>query len=282
MQPTGEWLNQPGGLAERLQRLRKAAGLTGERMAEQLGWPRSKVSKLENGRQMPTDADITEWAAACGQPGVAAELLDLLSEAQSVHRQYRHRLRRGHAAMQEDLDEMVRQAKRVRNVEVMVIPGLLQTAGYARHRMLEAVRVYGAEEGGVEAAVAARMRRQEVLYDAGRQFEFVITEAALRFLLCPPDVMAGQLDRLMGLSGLGNITLGVIPMGTELPVAPMHGFLIVDDMTYVETHGGEDHLRGAESVAYEQIADGLMAEAVTGDEARRLITAAAVKLREGS
>ena len=45
MQPTGETLNEPGGLAERLKRLRKVAGLTGVQLAAQLGWPRSKVLK---------------------------------------------------------------------------------------------------------------------------------------------------------------------------------------------------------------------------------------------
>jgi transcriptional regulator with XRE-family HTH domain len=280
LQPTGDWLNQPGGLADRLRRLRTAAGLTGERLAEHLGWPRPKISKLENGRQMPTVADITAWATACGDPGAAAELLDMLNTAQSLHRQYRHQLRRGHAAIQEDFDRLVRQVKRVRNFEVLVIPGLLQTADYARYRMLEMVRIHGFAEDGVEAAVAARMRRQDTLYDSGRQFEFVITEAALRVRLCPPQVMAGQLDRLLGLSGLANVTLGIIPLDADMPVTPLVGFMLLDDVTYVETPASDIYLRGEEASAYERIADGLLDEAVTGDDARRLITAAAARLRD--
>src|SRR6185437_14379074 len=64
LQPTREWLNRPGGLAERLQRMRKAAGLTGDQLAVRLGWTRAKVPKIENGRQMPTEADIKAWAEA--------------------------------------------------------------------------------------------------------------------------------------------------------------------------------------------------------------------------
>src|SRR5215510_5177333 len=75
LQPTGEWLNQPGGLTERLVRLRRAAGLSGDQLAARLAWARSKVPKLENGRQMPTEADLTAWAEACGQPEAAPELL---------------------------------------------------------------------------------------------------------------------------------------------------------------------------------------------------------------
>ena len=196
MRPTGEWLNQPGGLAERLRRLRKAAGLTGDRLAEMPGWPRSKVPKLENGRQMPTEADIRAWAEACGQPEAIPELLDLLSEAQAVHRQWRHKLREGQAALQAEYDTLVRDAKRVRNFEIMLIPGLLQTPDYARYRALEAVRLHGRRADERGATVAARMRAGEVLYDTGKTFEFIITEAALRYLLCPPRVMLGQLDRL--------------------------------------------------------------------------------------
>jgi transcriptional regulator with XRE-family HTH domain len=279
LQPTGEWLNQPGGLAERLERMRKAAGLTGDQMAGQFGWPRTKVSKLENGRQMPTEADIRDWARACRQPDAVAEMLEQLGEAQSMHRRYRRQLRRGHAALQEDFDKFVRQANVIRNVEVTVIPGLLQTADYARYRALETVRVHGSDPGGAEDAVAARMRRQEVLYDGTREFEFIISEAALRFLLCPAGVMLGQLDRLASLSGLPNIRIGIIPFGVVLPVAPMLAFMIADDVTCVETHAGDEYRYGDESAEYARIADSLAAEAVTGDEARRLMTTAAELLR---
>jgi transcriptional regulator with XRE-family HTH domain len=281
VRPTGEWLNQPGGLAERLVRLRRGAGLTGDALAKQLGWPRSKVPKLENGRQLPTEADLTAWAQATGQPEAAAELLDMLAEARVVHRQYRHRLRRGHAAIQEELDELVRGAKRIRNVEVLFIPGLLQTPDYARYRMAEAVRNYGFAEDGVEAAVAARMRRQEALYDSDREFEFIIMEVALRVRVCPAEVMSGQLDRLLVATGLAGVTLAIIPLDAELTVAPDMGFLIADDVAYIETPTSEDLVRGEEAVTYGRLADGLRAEAVTGDAARELITAAARALASG-
>ena len=61
----------------------------------------------------------------------------------------------------------------------------------------------------------------------------------------------------------------------------MVGFLTVDDLTVVETFTSQDEYIGQESAAYDRIANGLMADAVTGDEARRLITQAARDLREG-
>jgi transcriptional regulator with XRE-family HTH domain len=53
-------------LGMRLRELRRQAGLSGRDLAESLSWPASKVSKLENGRQSPTDDDIRVWADATG------------------------------------------------------------------------------------------------------------------------------------------------------------------------------------------------------------------------
>lgn len=280
MRPTDEWLNQPGGLAERLVRLRKDAGLTGDRLAFHLGWARSKVPKLENGRQMPSKADITAWAQACSQPDAAHELLVMLGEAQAMHRQFRHQVRRGrHAAVQGDLDSLVRQARRVRNVEVVLIPGLLQTPDYARYRLREAMRISGEDDSQLEAVIAARMRRQEVLYEGGREFEFIIAEAALLVRTCPAQVMLGQLDRLSVASGLSDVMLGIIPLDSELTITPTMGFLIADDIVYTETPTSDDLLLGEEAAAYARIADGLAAQAVTGDAARELITVAGHRCR---
>ena len=280
MRPTGEWLNQPGGLTERLVRLRRAAGLTGDQLAARLAWARSKVPKLENGRQMPTEADLTAWAEACGQPEAAPELLRLLEQAQAVYRGWRRELREGHAAQQVRFDDLVRGAYRIRNFQIMLIPGLLQTPDYVRYRALEGVRLYGTDEGKLEETVAARIRRQEVLYDTKKTFEFVICDAALRYLLCPPRVMRAQLDRLLGVLGLSNVTFGIIPPGRELAIAPMAGFLMADDTAIVEIFNGEITLQGEESARYGEFADLLMSQAVTGDDARRLIMAAAADLRE--
>ena len=278
MQPIEEWLNRPGGLAWRLRDLRMAAGLTGERLAEQAGWDRTKVSKLENGRQMPTRDDITAWTRAAGHPEAVPDLLDMLAEGRATHQQWKHRLRTGHAALQGDFDALVRASTHIRSFQIMLIPGLVQTPDYARHRALEAVRLHGTDPDKVDETVTARMRRQEVLYDTSKTFEFIITQAALDYLLCPPDVMTGQIDRLTGLIGMGHVTFGIIPAGIVLAAAPMVGYLMVDDVTVVETFTSADTLTGEESAKYGDIFDGLMAQAVTGDEARRLLTAAAVRL----
>lgn len=272
MESTRDWLTQPGGIAERLLDMRKAAGLTGERLAAILNWPRSKVSKLENGRQAPSDLDITEWVEACGAGADAGRALaEELAAGRTRHRQWRHELRRGQVELQEDFDALLRRASHVRNFEITLIPGLLQTAGYTRFRVLENVRVYGADSNEVDATVAARMRRQDVLHDRNKQFEFIVSEAALRAGLCPPDVMLAQLDRLLGLTGMPNLVFGVIPFGVDPSIAPLNGFLMIDDMTLVETFASEIQLHGEESAVYERIAGLLREAALTGEMARQMI-----------
>ncbi len=268
-------------LAERLYQLRKDAGLTGDQLAALLRWEkagRTKVSKIENGRQVPSADEVTEWASVTGHPDETDVLLDLLADLLTAHTHWRRRLREGQAAVQQDLDRRTQAATRFRNVEVTVIPGLLQTSGYARSIVMMASALFGTRD--VDAAVQARMRRQDVLYDSSKTFEFIITEAVLRLLPCPRQVMLGQLDRLMSLS-MDNVTIGILPLGTELTFTPLSGLMLLDDDLTVETWAGkiEEHA-GEQAAISHRIFDMLTSEAVTGDAARRLIAKAAEDLRE--
>src|SRR4030081_290293 len=69
----------------------------------------------------------------------------------------------------------------------------------------------------------------EHLLPPGQAFHFVITEAALRFHMCSPEVMLGQLDRLISLAALPNVKLGIIAFDTHYTAPPGHGFWIYDD-----------------------------------------------------
>jgi len=273
-----DWLTRRGGLAERLRQLRATAGLTGEQLAAQAGWDRFKVSKIENGRQMPSDNDITTWTRVTGHPEEADGLLAMVAKGRVIHREWRHRPKGGHAAIQQDYDSVIRGGSLIRNFEIMIIPGLLQTPPYAKSACLQAARLGGMNPDKADEAVSTRMARQTVLYEPGRAFDFVFTQAALDYPPCPPDVMAGQIDRLTGLIGLANVSVGIIPAGVELAITPQVGFLMVDDTVMLETFASEDTITGAESAKYGEVFDMLKAQAVTGDEARRLLAAAAVRL----
>lgn len=112
--------------------------------------------------------------------------------------------------------------------ETTFVPELVQTAKYARHRFAQSVAVFKVRND-IDEAAAARVKRQDILCRSDKKFHFVITEAALRYRLCSPTIMLGQLDRLVSLSALPNVKLGVIGFQTTYFVAPSHGFWLFDD-----------------------------------------------------
>lgn len=150
-------------LGARLRELRTGAGLDGKGIAERLGWQRSKVSRLETGKQTPSRTDLAEWAHAVGRPDLAAELTGRLTGMETLetqHRSWRRQLAAGHRARQELAIAETSATQMIRGVEVARIPGLFQTAEYARYTF-ESNAEFRQVAKDVEDAVRARIRRQE-------------------------------------------------------------------------------------------------------------------------
>ncbi len=259
--------------------MRAEAGLSGRGVAEALGWPPSKVSKLEHGRQTPTNEDLAAWARIVGQPSVEAELTARLRSLESHYASWKRQLAAGTRARQEAWHADEQRTRMLRNFEAACIPGLLQTADYARHMFIRTTALHKTP-ADVEEGVRARMRRQQALYESGRTFQFLIWESALRVLISPPDVMAGQLDRLAGLIGMGTLTLGIVPLGASLTVVPTHGFWVYDErLVRVETIGAELKLVDATEIAlYLDVWRQLDEAAAYGARAHRIIAAARTAL----
>ncbi|MFF4655083.1 helix-turn-helix domain-containing protein [Streptomyces sp. NPDC001381] len=268
-------------LGARLRELRTEAGLEGKSLADRIGCQPSKISRLQNGKQTPTAADLTEWAQACGRPDVEAELQGLRAglEMKQRHRSWRRQLAGGHRGRQEIAVRQTEATKAIRGLEVSRVPGLFQTPEYAR-----VVFDSNAEFRGItpttEAAVEARMRRQEALYDPEKTFRFLLCEAALYHRSCPADVMAEQLDRLYNLVGRRRIELGILPFGAQLRRTAPHAFWIYDRrLVIVETISEELWLTGEEDIRlYERAWDWLAESAEYGAPARRLIGRARASL----
>ncbi|SFP07705.1 Helix-turn-helix domain-containing protein [Amycolatopsis arida] len=266
--------------ADELRRRRERAGLTGRDFADLLGWTNSKVSKIERGRQTPTDSDVVDWLEALDTPDdEIAEMRDRLRELRVRQLSWRRQLREGHRSRQEQdaLDEQA--ATTIRAVEAAAVPGLLQTPDYARHIFRTQSGLLGVADD-IDDAVRARMQRQSVLYAAGKTIEILMAETALHNISCPADVMVGQLDRLTAAVGLPGVRFGILPMGTELPHVLWHGYWVVDDVVFVETITDELRIRDPEQVAiYNTLTDRLWSAAVEGEAARSLLARVADQLR---
>ena len=260
-------------LGNRLRELRTRAGQSGKELAESLSWQASKVSKIENGKQTPSDADIQAWTQATGSESAAADLLASLHTLELQHAEWQRQLRTGLKPHQSEIAEINARTRFFRVFESTYIPGLLQTAEYARARFAQSVTVFKVPND-INQAVQARIQRQDILYRPEKRFHFVLTEAALRYRLCPPEVMLGQLDRLISMAALPNVKLGIIGFETAYVVAPAHGFwLLDDDRVMVETFSAELNLAQPQEIGlYSTVFDSLAAVASYGRSARAIIT----------
>lgn len=272
-------------LGQALRRLREQTGLSGNQFAQRLGWHQTKVSKLELGQQFPTEDDIRTWADTAGDTDAATRLLALRDAAQVAYRTFRQQYRDAGSAAgrQADIAAMETVAGRIGHFAPAMIPGRLQTFGYA----LETLRLpsgpgsWGASEEEIELAARTRVeRQQQILYDKKKQIRVVLLEAALHTRLCSPETMYGQLDRLLSLDGLPSLELGIIPFGVQVPVFPLSGFIVYDDhLVITETLTGEQQLSDhAEVGRYVAWLDLLRDAAVTGAEARPMIRRALADL----
>jgi hypothetical protein len=166
-----------------------------------------------------------------------------------------------------------------RGFENTVVPGLVQTPEYARARFAQVVLVHNVPND-INEAVKQRMRRQEMLYRPDKRFHIIITESVLRYRLVSLDIMLGQLDRLMAISSMRNIKLGVIDFKTQYVTDPRHGFWLLDsDLVRVETYSAELNLRQPQEVAlYSRIFEQHAAVASYGAAARAIISRAMEEL----
>lgn len=278
-----EWLTQPEGLATRLRLLRAQAGLSGKALADRHSWAQSKVSRIEGGKQLPSVEDIRAWSDTCGaDEDTVSELLRLHEGAGVARAKFSDRMARGQANVQEDYNGLVAASSVIGHFETVYVPGLLQVPGYIRSVLTEMVSLHSLDIDDVDAAVDARMRRQQMLYNPGKSFEFLLCEPVLRWLVCPREVMREQLDRLQTVIGLARVRFGIIPMGVELATTPQNSFQVYaakETVVIAETFAGEEYYgarwgRADEAAAYERAMARLWDDAVTGDAARQLIISA--------
>jgi transcriptional regulator with XRE-family HTH domain len=232
-------------LATALREARKQAGLTGERLAARCGISQSKISKIETGKVLPSATDVERILVALGVGGErTADLMALARLANTEFQSVRASLQRGLHQKQRELAALEADSQHIRFFLPLMITGLLQTPEYARASLANF-------PGDHPQAIAKRLDRQAALYNQAKRFTFVLTEAAVRWQLCEPRVMAVQMGRLASLSELPNIRLGVIPLDKYVPDGPLNTFTVYDErIATAETFGGIIMMRDPRDVNY--------------------------------
>ncbi|WP_330459878.1 Scr1 family TA system antitoxin-like transcriptional regulator [Streptomyces sp. NBC_00820] len=196
-------------LGAELRKMRLSADVTTDYAAGLLGLDRTKVSNMEMGIRAISPERVR--MLACNYDCQDAAYTDALAGMAGDRRRgwwevYRGQLPAGLL----DIAELEWHAKSVHAGLAMLLPGLLQTGGYARALFAAALPPLSAME--VELRVALRMQRQQVLHrEQPITYVGYVHEAALRVEFGGARVMRTQLDHLCDVSRLDNVDVRVIP-----------------------------------------------------------------------
>lgn len=272
------WLTRPGGLASELVTARGALSM--RQLAAKLGegWGSSRISKLEHGQQLPSAEDLDAIASGLNlDAATRAAWRALLDEANGKRASFARR-RHMTTGSADNLALMLEaEAGYIRAVSPSVIPELLRTADYAA----EVAAIVGSPGFDSAHKVKEITERQRILTDLEKAFQFVITEAALRTIPGRASVMAGQLDRLISASAMGNVQIGVLPQMEPISALPSAGAVTIYDVDAVVDDGFEQrHYADTEANRIIEWMDDLWSAALHGEAARRRILEVSADLAE--
>ncbi|MFF0415869.1 helix-turn-helix domain-containing protein [Kitasatospora sp. NPDC004745] len=231
-------------LAATLKDLRKRAGLSGARLAARCNMSQSKISRIESGKSPATPMDVEQILRALkAPPEILASVAELARLASTDWQGLRALRRKGLHRKQQELANLESSSTEFRFFLLSMITGLLSTPEYIKASLSHL-------QGDQSQLIARKPSRQEILYDTDKKFTFLLSEMAARWPLIPAPAMAMQIDRLISLSRLPNIQIGIIPLTGLMPVAPMDTFTVYDrSLVTIETTSGVLALRDPKDVA---------------------------------
>lgn len=267
-------------LGHRLRDLRLDAGLNGRQPATLAGWNSSEISKIEYGKQTPSEGDIRVWCQHCEVPEQTPELIATVRNVEAMYIEWRRMLRVGTKKRQEASISLEAQTRLFRWYEPVLVPGILHTAEYAAAVMARVIDFYNIPND-LESRIAARMERQQVLHKGDHRFHFLLAQQALFTIVGDREVMVGQLDRLLTVLSLPRVRLGIVPATTAYQV-PTNQFIMFDDrMVNVETVSAELTITQPREVSlYAKAFQELSKWAIYGQQARDSIAARLAALRD--
>ena len=186
-----------------VQALREHAGFSRVEFGEAVRFSKHTVESVELGRRMPDESFVERAEEATGNTG-------------ALRKSARH-LTRGEAGLAvwfRRWAKLERIAVSLCTYECRLVPGLLQSEGYARALFENRIPLLTDEQ--LEAQVAARLERQKMLYERPTvPFHFIVEESVFRRRLGGAEVLRGQLDHVLERTAFRNVTLQIMPMDAE-------------------------------------------------------------------
>jgi hypothetical protein len=241
----------------------------------------TKVSRIENGGQTPSEDDIKAWCLVCDAGSRIPDLIATVRTIESMYVEWRRHTRAGMKRLMLNPVPLYEQTALFRIYEHSFIPGLFQTAEYSAAILTYFIEFLDAPND-LDAALEARMERQRIIYSGNRRFIIVLEENALRARVGSPETMAGQLDRLLATISLPRVSLGIIPQAAPRRTFAQVGFWIYDNaMVGVETPTAKLEITQPREIRlYAGMFEHLRQSAVHGAQARALINRAMIELTD--
>jgi transcriptional regulator with XRE-family HTH domain len=271
-------------LMTELKRLRESAGLTQEDVAGQLDWHPTKIMRIETGRTAPHPNDVRVMLGLYGvaDSGVLAGLLKLAKDARQRGWWYSYKdvlLSRFELFL-----GLESEADSIRDFELSMIPGLLQTDDYARE-LIRGLMAFDAAE--IERRVELRMARQQILdrEDAPHLWA-ILDEAAVHRVVGGKAIMKAQLLHLANSAEHGRTTIQVLPFSAGPHPGQTGPFIILGfaeptepEVVYMETVGGNLYVDKSEEVRlFSTVFDQLRAVALSPSQSAAMLQALAGEL----
>jgi transcriptional regulator with XRE-family HTH domain len=271
-------------LMTELKRLRESAGLTQEDVAGQLDWHPTKIMRIETGRTAPHPNDVRVMLGLYGvaDSGVLAGLLKLAKDARQRGWWYSYKdvlLSRFELFL-----GLESEADSIRDFELSMIPGLLQTDDYARE-LIRGLMAFDAAE--IERRVELRMARQQILdrEDAPHLWA-IVDEAAVHRVVGGKAIMKAQLLHLANSAEHGRTTIQVLPFSAGPHPGQTGPFIILGfaeptepEVVYMETVGGNLYVDKSEEVRlFSTVFDQLRAVALSPSQSAAMLQALAGEL----
>ena len=276
-------------LAAELRRLRERTGLTGEEVAERLGWSGSKVSRIELHRTGIKQADLRELLDLyeVGEPH-RQELIALARE--SSQKNWLEVMGAGFPPEYAAYLYAEAEAESIWNWEPQVVPGLLQTPDYARAVMQGWRAMFPVPPRETERRIEARLLRQEALTrDPPLELSVVVDESVLRRRFGASEIMRRQLEHLAEAAELPNVDVRIHRLdGNDPPLAtgafsymqfPHVRDIPLHDIVSIELLEGNTYLEDEEQTYRYRVAfEYLERRSMDPGQSRSLITGTAREL----
>ncbi|MFH8363948.1 helix-turn-helix domain-containing protein [Streptomyces anulatus] len=263
-------------VAKRLRDLRKGAGLTVTELAAGCGWHHAKTSRIENARTAPSSGDIRRWCRAADAEALAEDLIAQSLHAESMYTEWRHQIRHGLKQLQNSSAAFFRRTELFRVYSSSLVPGLLQTEGYAAAILGMSARFRELPVDDSAEAARARVDRSRIIHERGHRFVLLVEEAVLHYRIGGADAMAAQLGHLLTAGALPAVSLGIIPTTVHREQWPRETFHVYDNsLVSVELVSARVRITQPSEIAlYTRAFEELRQTAVYGAAARALVVKA--------